>query len=169
MVVHFGILHIGLNMLALWRIGPPVERVVGSKLYLMAYVLSGVGGQVVSDLATKSVVLADGSRVWPLSGGASGAIFGVIGLLVAYYAATAVAERAGRRPTSNWRFNPKAVISLAVQATIWLLIAGPLFHFDSAAHAGGAAVGLVIGAFVGWSRTAPPPPPSPSTRLTHLE
>lgn len=149
MVVHFGILHIGLNMLVLWRLGPPVEQVVGSRLYLAAYVLSGIGGQVASDLTMGPNVL---------SGGASGAIYGIIGVLIGYYVAGRVAANAGRVATSGWAFNPSAVKSLAIQAGLWLVVGGAVAHVDSAAHAGGAVVGLVIGAGVAWSRTVPAEP-----------
>jgi len=154
MVVHFGLLHLGLNMFVLWRLGPPVEQVVGRRTYLAAYIASGIGGQIASDLTVHPVV-RDGFRIPVLSGGASGAIYGVIGILIGYYFATRLAERWGREVVSGWRFNPKAVKSLAIQAGVWLIIAGPLIHADSAAHAGGGLVGLLIGAAVAWSRTAP--------------
>ena len=146
MLVHFGPLHIGLNMLVLWRLGPAVEQVVGSRLYLAAYILSGIGGQVASDLTMGGNVL---------SGGASGAIYGIIGVLIGYYLATQAAHRAGRHATSGWTFNAGAVKSLAIQAGLWLVVGGAIAHIDSAAHAGGALVGLVIGAGVAWSRTVP--------------
>jgi rhomboid protease GluP len=148
MVVHFGPLHIGLNMLVLWRLGPPVEQVVGSRLYALAYVLSGIGGQVASDLTLKGNVL---------SGGASGAIYGIIGVLIGYYVAAQGAAKVGRVSTSQWMFNAGAVKSLAIQAGLWLIVGSAIAHVDSAAHAGGAVVGIVVGAGVAWARTRPAP------------
>lgn len=150
MLVHFGPLHIGLNMLVLWRLGPAVEQVIGSRLYLAAYIVSGIGGQVASDVTMGSNVL---------SGGASGAIYGIIGVLIGYYLAHQAAMRAGRVATSRWTFNAGAVKSLAIQAGLWLVVGGAIAHVDSAAHAGGAIVGLVVGAVIAWSRTTVAPAP----------
>lgn len=160
MLVHFGVLHLGVNMLVLWRLGPSVERVIGRRLYLVSYILSGIGGQIVSDLVLKPVV-RDGFRVPVLSGGASGAIYGVIGILIGYYVATRWAERSGREVVSGWRFNPGAVKRLAIQAGLWLVIGGAIAHVDSAAHAGGGIVGVLLGAGVAWSRTGPESAPAP--------
>lgn len=74
-VVHFfshsvdGIFHILMNMLVLGMIGPQVERVIGSKRFLSAYLVSGVLGGIF-------VTLFDPS-VQPVVG-ASGAISGVL-------------------------------------------------------------------------------------------
>jgi len=144
MVVHFGVLHIGLNMLVLWRLGPPVEQVVGSRLYTLAYVLSGIGGQIASDVTLKGNVL---------SGGASGAIYGIIGVLIGYYISAQAATKVGRVSTGQWMFNAGAVKSLAIQAGLWLVVGSAIAHVDSAAHAGGAIVGMAIGAGVAWVRT----------------
>lgn len=70
---HIEILHIGMNMLALWFLGPPLERALGRTRFLAIYLLSA--------LAASAVVL------WlspPVSTtlGASGGVFGLIGALL---------------------------------------------------------------------------------------
>lgn len=72
LLVHDGIWHIGLNMLALWFMGRSLEPLLGSVRFLLLYLISGVGGSLaVALLAPSSVVV-----------GASGAIFGLFGALL---------------------------------------------------------------------------------------
>lgn len=70
---HIEILHIGMNMLALWFLGPPLERALGRARFLAVYLISLFAGSV--------------TVMWfaePSSStlGASGAIFGLIGALL---------------------------------------------------------------------------------------
>lgn len=72
LLVHQSILHVGLNMLALWMIGRSLEPLLGHVRYLALYLISGIGGSVAVAL------LAPGT--WVV--GASGAIFGLFGALL---------------------------------------------------------------------------------------
>lgn len=74
--MHFGISHIGNNMLILFIMGDNLERALGHVKYLMFYLVCGIGANVVSLWAN----LTNGVTV--VSAGASGAIFGVIGGLL---------------------------------------------------------------------------------------
>jgi membrane associated rhomboid family serine protease len=148
MVVHFGILHIALNMLVLWQIGAPVERVLGRGTFLASYVVCGIGGSVLSDLHY---------GIGVKSGGASGAIVGIVGILIGNTAVTAWAEARGRRSRQRWRFNPSVARSLGVQILVWIAFSSLFIpQIDNWAHVGGGVVGLVIGAAVGFARTEPP-------------
>jgi rhomboid protease GluP len=148
LVVHYGILHIGLNMFALWQIGPPVEKVVGRLNFLAAYLLCGIGGQVVSDLHYGKGAL---------SGGASGAIFGVIGVLIGNAVLTTQLEKAGHESSQEWRFDSGAVKFLALQGFVWIAATSliPSLNIDNWAHIGGVGVGLVLGGAIAWWRTRP--------------
>jgi membrane associated rhomboid family serine protease len=67
--LHYGPLHLGLNMLVLWFIGPPLEEYFGHGRYLLVYLVSGLAGSA-------------GALLWSpnaLTVGASGAIFGIMG------------------------------------------------------------------------------------------
>lgn len=67
--LHYGPLHLGLNMLVLWFIGPPLEEYFGHSRYLLVYVVSGLAGSA-------------GALIWSpnaLTVGASGAIWGIMG------------------------------------------------------------------------------------------
>ena len=69
--LHGSMLHIGFNMWVLMDIGPQIEELYGSARYLFIYVVTGIGGYVVS------------SMVGHLSVGGSGALLGLIGVLLA--------------------------------------------------------------------------------------
>jgi membrane associated rhomboid family serine protease len=69
MFLHYGILHLGMNMLVLWIIGPPLEEYFGHGRYLLVYLVSGLAGSA-------------GALIWSpnaLTVGASGAIWGIMG------------------------------------------------------------------------------------------
>lgn len=65
--------HVGLNMLVLFWLGPPLEEALGRLRFLAVYLVSGLGGSTLA-----FVVAGD----WMNSVGASGAIFGLIGATI---------------------------------------------------------------------------------------
>ena len=65
MFLHFGIIHLGLNLWALWDGGQLVERMYGSVRFTAIYFASGLTGNLLSLVANKGLAI---------SGGASGAI-----------------------------------------------------------------------------------------------
>jgi rhomboid protease GluP len=147
LVVHFGLLHVALNMATLVIIGRPVEKVVGPYAFVGAYLLSGMGGQIASDVWYGQTVL---------SGGASGAIFGIVGVMIGDFVGTRWAGRAGRVSTQRWQFNPDAVKAFAIQAAVWLVLFSVLTgYIDNAAHSGGVTVGLVSGVGLAWANSKP--------------
>lgn len=126
--VHIGILHLGLNMWALWLLGNIAERMFGNFTFLLLYLLSGIGGSLLSLLWHPEII----------SAGASGAIFGVAGGLVAflYFGHILV---------------PRAVVRELLGSLIFIvgfnLFLGALWAgIDNAGHVGGLAIGLVMGA-----------------------
>jgi membrane associated rhomboid family serine protease len=70
MFVHYGLLHIALNMWALWVLGRPLEAMFGPWRFLAIYVVCGLGGNVAVYLFSPNVP----------SAGASTAIFGLFGV-----------------------------------------------------------------------------------------
>jgi membrane associated rhomboid family serine protease len=70
--LHYGPIHLGLNMLALYWFGSVLEQVIGRWRYVLLYVVSGLGG------AAGALWLSPQSPTV----GASGAIFGVLGALL---------------------------------------------------------------------------------------
>jgi membrane associated rhomboid family serine protease len=67
--LHYGPLHLALNMLALWWFGAAVEQVLGRGRYLLLYLVSGLAGSAGALIAAPNA----------LTVGASGAIFGILG------------------------------------------------------------------------------------------
>ena len=74
--IHFGISHLFNNMLVLAYIGDNLERALGKIKYLILYLAAGVGSSAVS------AVWSMWNEEYNISGGASGAIFGVVGALL---------------------------------------------------------------------------------------
>ena len=71
--LHANILHIAFNMYALWLLGKPLERYIGSARFLAIYTVSGISGSAGALLLTNAYVPTVG---------ASGAIFGLMGALL---------------------------------------------------------------------------------------
>lgn len=71
--LHFGILHLALNMFGLWVLGPLLEYTLGLRKYLFVYLASGIGSMAVV-LALSRTAHPDQFIV-----GVSGAIMGLVG------------------------------------------------------------------------------------------
>ncbi|HEV7606328.1 MAG TPA: rhomboid family intramembrane serine protease [Steroidobacteraceae bacterium] len=125
--LHFGLIHIALNMYALYQGGALVERLFGSTRFALIYLLAAISGSVASGW-------------WdPLrnSAGASGAIFGVYGALLAFLAV----RRADIPPSML-----KSISSSALLFCLYSLFIGwahPLI--DNACHVGGLLAGFLSG------------------------
>jgi len=72
--VHIGIMHLLLNMWCLWNLGNLAERMFGNFAFVMLYLLSGLGGSIASLWWNPTIV----------SAGASSAVFGVAGSVIAF-------------------------------------------------------------------------------------
>jgi rhomboid protease GluP len=128
MFLHFGVLHLGMNMWALWDGGQLVERMYGHARFATLYLLSGLTGNLVS-------LIAQGDRA--ISGGASGAVFGIYGALLVFL----WREREQLHPHEfRWLFWGAAGFSVATIA-FGFLVPG----IDNAAHIGGFLSGILLG------------------------
>jgi membrane associated rhomboid family serine protease len=127
MFIHFGILQLIFNLWAIAAFGALAERILGLKRFLLVYCLTGIAGNALSAAIHPSVV----------SGGASGALFGLLGALFVLY-------RRNKRtlPYSTLRAERVAVMLFIVLA---LLIGLPHKGIDNAAHLGGLLTGLLLG------------------------
>jgi membrane associated rhomboid family serine protease len=70
--LHYGPIHLGMNMLVLWWIGRPLEVALGPLRYSMLYVVAGLAGSAGALIANPNAVTV----------GASGAIFGILGAAI---------------------------------------------------------------------------------------
>jgi membrane associated rhomboid family serine protease len=139
MFLHGSLLHLAFNMFALWQVGRMVERIFGSARFVGLYLLAGLAGSLASVLWNPHVN----------SVGASGAIFGIIGGLLAFIGR----ENSGVPPTvvSDLRgsIGPFLLFNLS---------AGFIYpHTDNAAHLGGLAGGWLAGHLLARSLHVPKP------------
>jgi rhomboid protease GluP len=74
--LHYGALHLTINLFALYILGPPLERLIGSAKFIVGYLLSGLGSSVGVVLLT-FLGLTNATQQLV---GASGAIMGVVGI-----------------------------------------------------------------------------------------
>ena len=109
MFLHFGIVHLAMNMLALHNLWPTIEQIFWKWEYLLIYLFSGITG----NLMVFWIELITGN--YSLSAWASGAIFGI---LWAYLAITIATSK-----ENKWIFDSKQVISTIIYALApWLFI-----------------------------------------------
>ena len=127
MFLHIGVLHLLFNMIALWNVGGFMERWLGSTSFLVLYLLAGLLGSVASVAWNPFVV----------SAGASGAIFGLYGGLLAFL----VRHRAMQPHTSLAALRTNTLAFLGYNLVYGFIVQG----IDMAAHIGGLAGGLVCG------------------------
>ncbi len=121
--LHFGIIHIGFNMFALYVLGPLVERAVGRISLLVIYSTSLLAGSFGGLLLNPNA----------LGAGASGAIFGLMGALVAGQKAAGINLTQG---------------GLVPLIAINLLITFAVPNISIGAHIGGLIGGAIAGAAI---------------------
>ena len=130
MFLHGGILHIAFNMWCLWDLGALAESLYGRWTYAAIYFLTGIAGGL-------------GSIIWnpgAFTVGASGAIFGLAGALIAsFYLGEFSLPRAAIGGTLR---------SLIVFAVFNLFFGSMFGGIDNACHIGGLVSGLGLGAVV---------------------
>ena len=83
------ILHILMNMLGLFFIGPTVERTIGSYsffiLYYVSGILGGLGWSLIADPYIAVDIFGNQTIQYPICVGASGAVMGILGAFAALY------------------------------------------------------------------------------------
>ena len=125
--LHFGIIHLALNMWCLWALGTLAEPLFGWAAFLLLYLLSGLGGSVLSMLVHPMVV----------SAGASGAVFGVAGGVITFVL---------RSDELKVPVPKNALTSVVGFVGYNLVYSFSRPHVDIAGHIGGLVVGLLLGA-----------------------
>jgi len=125
--LHIGILHLLFNMSVLRRIGPTAERLLGSESFLIGYIFSGVCGGLCSLWWSSAQI----------SAGASGAIFGVFGMILGMLA-------------RHHRTLPMEMVKQHRDSIVIFVLFNVYFSFtlegiDVGAHLGGLAGGFLYG------------------------
>jgi membrane associated rhomboid family serine protease/Tfp pilus assembly protein PilF len=128
--VHGGLLHIAFNMWCLWDLGRLAESVYGHWTFAVVYLITGLSASLASVIWNPIV----------LSVGASGAIFGIAGALIAsFYLGEFSMPRA--EMTGMLR-------SVVVFVGYNLFFGAVIARTDNAAHIGGLLMGLLLGALI---------------------
>jgi rhomboid protease GluP len=128
MFLHIGLWHILFNGYALVIIGTELERLLGPGRFLAIYLLSGLLGSLASYAFSPS-----------LSAGASGAIFGTIGALAAFFTTH-------RRRLGAWGRRRLANIVFLIAINLFFGFTQP--GIDNFAHMGGLLSGFGLGWFL---------------------
>uniref|UniRef100_A0A5B6ZSS2 RHOMBOID-like protein n=1 Tax=Davidia involucrata TaxID=16924 RepID=A0A5B6ZSS2_DAVIN len=122
--LHAGVFHVLANMLGLIFVGIQLEKEFGFVRIGLLYIISGIGGSLLSGLFVQTTI----------SVGASGALFGLLGAMLSEL-------------LTNWTIYDN---KLAALLTLILIIAinlaiGILPHVDNFAHIGGFLTGFFLG------------------------
>ena len=131
MFLHFGMQHLLNNMVMLGALGWNLEAVTGKIRFILIYMFSGIGGNLLS------LFLNRNSGVYVVSAGASGAVFGVMGALL--FAAIRNRGHGGRVSRRGLFF------MVALSLYFGLSSSG----VDNAAHIGGLICGFLLEAVLG--------------------
>src|SRR6266542_2802841 len=146
--VHIGFLDLAFNLWCLWSLGEMAERLYGHATFACIYLLCGISGSL-------------GSLWWhrfpALSAGASGAIFGIAGAVIASIKLGEIASSAMHRGTMQ------SLIAFIGYNVVFGMISGTT---DNACHFGGLAAGVVLGALI--AKFAPEPRPMPRIAILVL-
>ncbi|CAD5193465.1 unnamed protein product [Musa acuminata subsp. malaccensis] len=122
--LHAGVIHLLANMLSLLFTGVRLEQEFGFVKIGLLYVLSGIGGSLMSCFSIQSNI----------SVGASGALFGLLGAMLSEL-------------ITNWTiYSNKCAALLTLMVVIAInLVVGVVPHVDSSAHIGGFVSGFLLG------------------------
>lgn len=128
--VHVDLVHITLNGLALWSVGRAVEVVFGPSAGSFLFLISVVGGALLS-------------QAWggPISSGASGGLFGLLGALVVFGLIHRKTLPPFVRELFGWRLWPWVIVNLAAGAV--------LPGIDHMGHVGGLLTGMFCSVWAG--------------------
>lgn len=121
--VHLSWIHLAMNTFFLIYLGSQLELFVGRRRYLILYIIAGLFGNLLT------LALMDPLTI---SGGASGALFGIAGALI-------MIEGILKRNTQNALAN----------AFFLFLINSWMPHVNAVAHLGGLLVGIAFGYIYG--------------------
>ena len=130
MFLHSGLIHLGFNVIGLLIFGHQVERLYGYTRFLVIYILAGLAGSITSYAFNLS------SAPYAIGVGASGAVFGILGALVAFFLSNrGLLGKMGRQTMTG----------LLALAAINLAVGFIMPGIDNFAHMGGFAGGLLLG------------------------
>lgn len=170
MFLHVNLFHVLINMYALWMLGPYVEKLYGSAKFVAFWVLTGIAGLLASYWTVVSPETA--SRLGTLgrfllktsdeaSAGASGALFGLVGVLFVFGIKFRHELPDGFKRAFGTGLAPMILLNLL----IGYLGRG---FIDNAAHFGGLVAGAGLALIAGYERPGQRSKPSPIWRVLQV-
>ena len=153
--IHVSLPHLLINMYSLWMVGPYVEKLYGSAKFVLFWVAAGIMGVVASYLTVRPAmhVSSVGRFLFKAadtpSAGASGALFGLVGVLFVF----GIKFRHELPEGFKRAFGTGLLPMIALNLFIGYLGRG---FIDNAAHLGGLAAGALLALFVGYKRPHEP-------------
>jgi rhomboid protease GluP len=150
MFVHVNLPHVLINMYSLWVVGPYVEKLYGSAKFIVFWVLTGIAGVVASYLTVRPALAVGPGRFLfkssdVLSAGASGALFGLVGVLFVF----GIKFRHELPEGFKRAFGTGMLPIIMINLFIGYLGRG---FIDNAAHLGGLASGAILALAVDYRR-----------------
>ncbi len=149
--IHIGPIHLLVNMYGLWMLGPYVEKLYGSAKFVVFWVATGIAGVVASYLSVRPDmhVSSLGRFLFKAqdvpSAGASGALFGLVGVLFVF----GIKFRHELPEGFKRAFGTGLLPIIAINLFIGYVGRG---FIDNAAHLGGLLAGALLALFVGYKR-----------------
>ena len=148
-----GWIHLLVNMYGLFMLGPYVEKLYGSAKFTVFWVLAGIGGTVASYLTVRPGS-GDGALARFLfreadlpSVGASGALFGLVGVLFVFGIKFRRELPEGFKRAFGTGMLPMIAINVFIGFSVDII--------DNAAHLGGLAAGVLVALFTDFKRPGP--------------
>jgi len=138
MFMHGSFFHLLVNMLSLFFIGSLVEKILGQKRYILFYLISGL----IAGLSFVLLSLIFSADINAYAVGASGALFGLVGLLVLLTPNLPVYVMFIPIPIKMKYAAPGLLIVL------WIISAAANIGIGNTAHLGGLIVGLIYGIYL---------------------
>jgi rhomboid protease GluP len=141
--VHVNLPHLFINMFSLWMVGPYVEKLYGSAKFVVFWVFSGILSIVASYLTVRPDLVAEGMGRFLFktadnpSAGASGALFGLVGVLFVF----GIKFRNELPEGFKRAFGVGMVPIIVINLFIGFLGRG---FIDNAAHLGGLVGGILL-------------------------
>jgi membrane associated rhomboid family serine protease len=157
MFVHAGLLHLLGNMLMLFVFGTAVENRMGSRTFILYYLLCGVGAAIFS--LGLSIIMP----VSPLIG-ASGAVLGVALAFAIYWPDAELIIFPIPMP-----IRARTLVTALVALDVLLYFLTPGDGIAHLAHVGGVAFGYLFFRMQGFSRRSPHPPPRAVERVVMVQ
>lgn len=142
--LHFGVLHLTMNMVGLYAIGSFVELSLGVWRYLVSYFVSGMGSMFV--IAVIARTLQAESAIYQTTVGASGAIMGMVGVM-------------GAIMLWGWWREKSRVAAQRLRSIVFIILLQVVFDLTTPqvsiiGHNSGLVLGFLIGnlLLINWRR-----------------